>query len=320
LYYVLVPWTWLRLTIHNSHGILHVWDIIHFRPMGPGLLPLDHPWVTGINPRTGRPIWPENVLYSSPRRAATDAGSTRFALVPKSDAAMIAKIGRFLAAMVARSATTPEVPWGRKRRMPHGINYIHGAVHYNAGFIILNDFRDGVYHFTDPRFVAEVRRFAGEARREVVVVFRERNYDLVEYAYFVAFIRTVLPWFCNSNGPRQRVLWGNPAPYPVVNLITGNWIRDTYRVKTEQGRREIVRPPIEQGQYFQDGPYQGTRTTVRWPEKTLAVFTYYRIRARGARGGLFFVNRKKLIAVTLRRQRERGVADKPIARLQFGRR
>jgi hypothetical protein len=36
---------------------------------------------------------------------------------------------------------------------------------------------------------------------------------------------------------------------------------------------------------------------------------------RGSRGGLFFVDRRKLLADKLRRLRDRGIADEPIARL-----
>lgn len=311
-YWFLVPWTWLKLTIHNSHGILRVWDIIHFRPMPPGLIGPTHPWVTGEIPSTGEPIWPRNIVYRSPSRLPRDSG--------EDDEAIVSKIGGFLAAMVARSAVVPEIPWGRARRMPHGINYIHGAIHYNAGFILLDDFRDGFRHFSDPAFVGEARRFARETRRELVVIFRRRDYDLVAYAEFIAFVRTMLPWFCNSNGPKKRVLWGNPAPYPVVNIITGNWIRDTYRLKSAQGPAAVVRPPLDGSGYFCGGPYRGVRESVRWPERMLAVLTYFRIRLRGVRGGLFFVNRKKLIPATLRRQKELGIADEPIARLEFFRR
>jgi hypothetical protein len=316
LYWLWIPWTWLRLTVHNSHGILRVWDIIHFRPMRAGLIGLDHPWCTGLNPETGRVIWPQNVLYRSHRWLAAHKDWT-YGETPDDDEAIVIKTGRFLASMVARSAATPEVPWGRKRRMPHGINYIHGAVNYNAGFLLFDDFRDGIEHFSDPKFVAEVRRFARRERREVVAIFRDRDYDLVDYAYFIAFLRTMVPWFCNCNGPKQRVLWGNPAPYPTVNLITGNWIRDTYRIKTEAGRREVVRPSIAPGVYFQNGPYRGVRRRVRWPEKMLAVLTYYRIRARGARGGLFFVDRRKLLAETLAFRRAANIADQPVATLEF---
>ena len=28
-------------------------------------------------------------------------------------------------------------------------------------------------------------------------------------AYFVCCLRTLFPWFCNANGPKGRVLWGN---------------------------------------------------------------------------------------------------------------
>ncbi|MEZ6090227.1 MAG: hypothetical protein R3C05_19810 [Pirellulaceae bacterium] len=53
--------------IRNSHDILRVVDLIKFHPLHAGMLPLDHPWVTGINPSTGDYIWPDNVIYRSAR-------------------------------------------------------------------------------------------------------------------------------------------------------------------------------------------------------------------------------------------------------------
>ena len=38
LYYLMVPKTWLQLTLHNSWGILNVLDIIWLRPMPGGMI------------------------------------------------------------------------------------------------------------------------------------------------------------------------------------------------------------------------------------------------------------------------------------------
>ena len=40
---VKLPVTCVRMWCHNMDGILHVLDIIKFRPMRPGLLRADHP-------------------------------------------------------------------------------------------------------------------------------------------------------------------------------------------------------------------------------------------------------------------------------------
>jgi hypothetical protein len=178
--------------------------------------------------------------------------------------------------------------------MPPGILYLHGGVHFNGGWLIFNDFADAINHFTDPRFVTEFRRFVKEQRREPVTLFRDRDYDRHEFARFVCFMRTTFPWFSNSNGPKKFVLWGNPSPYPAVNTITGNWIRDCRLLKRETGRRIVAQPPIPAGRYFQGGPYAGTRTTTRWPENLLAWVTDKRIRVRGAKENLYFVDKRKL--------------------------
>jgi len=279
---------WLRMMTHNTDGIFHVLDIIKFRPMGPNLLPADHPWITGLQPDTGAPVWPHNIVFRSPR-------DPERRLTADTDEQIATKVGHFMAAMVRKSVAEPEIPWGPRRRMPHGINYLHGAVHYNAGLFLFDDFADAILHFTDRRFRAEIRRFARETRREILLIFRERDYDCGEFGYFAGFLRTVLPWFSNSNGPKRRVMWGNPAPYAVVNIITGNWKIDTYKVKDAAKLREIVRPPIEQGAWFQAADYCGTRRTARWPEKLLARFTERRVKLRGERENLFFVDRRKLL-------------------------
>jgi hypothetical protein len=305
-YYLAIPAVWARQFVHNSHGIVRVVDITRFRPLPAGLIGPRHPWCTGLNPATGRPVWHDNVLYRSPRPAGGD-------LPP--DGEVVTRVGEFLAGMAALSAEVPEIPWGPRRRMPHGINYIHGAAHYNSGTLVFTDFADAIGHFTDRRFAAEVVRFAREERREVMVMFRRREYAPRDYAYFVGCLRTLLPWFCNSNGPHKRVLWGNPAPFPVANIITGNWIRDVYRLKRPGGAEAVVRPPVPPGCYFRAAPYRGWRREPLWPEKLLARYTHWRIRLRGPRGGLFFVDRRKLQADQLRRLRELGVPDEPIARL-----
>src|SRR5690606_29343230 len=128
----------------NCHDILRVIDLLKFRRLGAGLVSLDHPWVTGINPATGDYIWYDNVIYRSPRTNASTA-------YPK-DAEVLVSVGKFMASRVRKSAMLPELPIGPKRRMPHAINYMHGSSHYNSGLIILNDLSDGFFHLSDPQF------------------------------------------------------------------------------------------------------------------------------------------------------------------------
>jgi hypothetical protein len=108
------------------------------------------------------------------------------------------------------------------------------------------------------------------------------------------------------------VLWGNAAPFPAANLITGNWIRDVYALKRPGGADAVVRPPVEKGKYLR-GEYGGGRRFVRWPEKLLAWATYWRVRLRGAKGGMYFVDRETAYADHLERLKKHGVADEPIA-------
>jgi hypothetical protein len=312
-YYALVPLHWGWQLFHNGHGILRVLDITRIRPLPAGLVDLKHPWVTGLNPATGRFIWPENVVYASPRAVLPGPAD-----LPPADEVILQRVGRFLAQLVARSAVVPEIPWGARRRMPHGINYIHGAVHYHSGIILFNDFADAMFHFSDARFRAEVCRFTRRERREVMLVFRQRHYEPREFAFLMGFLRSQLPWFCNSNGPRKRVLWGNPAPFPVVNIIRGNWIADIYRLKAPGGARAVVRPPIRHRRYFTHAGYEGTRREACWLEKLFAFYTYLRIRMRGSRGGLFFVDRRKLVAAKLQRLQAQGLRDEAIASLFTG--
>jgi hypothetical protein len=305
-YWLGLPFRWLYQAAHNGHWIVRVLDITKFRPLAHGLIGLDHPWATGRNPATGRYVWHDNVIVRSPRGPDEDG-------LPMDDF-VVTKTGQFLAHRVSLSAGSEEVPAGPRRRMPHGINYIHGTSHYNSGILVFTDFPDALAHFTDRRFRRELYRFVREERREVLIVFRKREYHPRDYAYFVCCLRTLFPWFCNANGPRGRVLWGNAAPFPAANLITGNWIRDVYALKRPGGADAVVRPPVEKGKYFR-GEYGGGRRFVRWPEKFLAWATYWRVRLRGARGGMYFVDREAAYADHLERLKKHGVADEPIARM-----
>jgi len=284
-----VPKTWLQLTAHNTWGILNVLDIIWLRPMPGGLIDEDHPFCTGLDPATGKTIWNSNLLFRTPRRKEWSGP-----LAPESDEDIIEKVGQHLRKQVLTAAAGAQHPTGRPSPMPPGILYLHGGVHYNGGWLLFNDFPEAIEHFSDPRFAADFRRFVKEQRREPVTLFRDRDYDREEFARFVCFMRTTFPWFSNSNGPKKFVLWGNPSPYPAVNTITGNWIRDCRLLKTKTGRSSVARPPIPRGVYFQRGPYHGDRRTTLWPENLLARFTDKRIGWRGERENLYFVDKRKL--------------------------
>ena len=301
-YWAGLPWCWAYQAAHNGHGVARVLDITKFRPLPPGLIPADHPWATGTNPATGEPIWPENVVYRSPRPEGVRLPS---------DERVLDATGRFLAKRAARSAAgAPEI---EGQRVPPGIDYIHGTSHYNSGIFLFTDFADGYRHATDPRFRRELARFVKREKREVLFLFRSRDYRPRELAYFSCCLRTLFPWFCNSNGPRARVLWGNQAPFVAANLITGAWIADVYALKTPGGAATVARPPIAPGQYFTDGPYDQGRESAKFPEKLLAWATHLRVKARGARGGLFFIDRRRLLAKRLARKQASGVADVPVS-------
>lgn len=282
---VSVPVLWLGQAMTNVRGIAHVLDMIHLRPFPGGLVDETHPFCTGLG-ADGTPIWWSNVIYRSPGSAG---GRTRGA----SDRDVVRRVGHHLRAMARRAASTPEFPEGMPSRMPAAILYLHGAVHHNAGWLLFDDFADAIRHFTDRRFAREFRRFIREERREPLIVFRTREYDRAEFGRFTCFMRSRFPWFANANGPLEPVLWGNPAPHPTVNVITGNWIRDTRALLTEEGRRAAPRPPIAT-RWFSEGPYSGRRETARGLEILLARFTAWRVRSRGAKGNLYFVDKEAL--------------------------
>jgi hypothetical protein len=240
-----------------------------------------------MRPEDGTPIWPHNILYASPQRRAW----TR--LTPESDETIVCRIGAFMAAMVRRSTMDPEVPQGPKRRMPHAVNLLHGTIQYNGAFLIFDDFLDGKYHLSDRRFVREIRRFARQEKREITVVFRERSYDPVEYAWFVTFLRSRLPWYANPNGPTpKRVLWGTPSPYAAVNPINGSWIGDVWHL-TQPDAEPPVRPALEQGRYFQ-GEFRGNQPDYSFLVRFHAWASYCVIALRGFQGGMLFTRRKRI--------------------------
>ncbi|MPZ20642.1 MAG: hypothetical protein GEV06_22435 [Luteitalea sp.] len=307
VYWSGLPLRWTGQVAHNGLGILRVLDITWLRPMPVGLIHRDHPWATGINPDTGQYVWAQNVLYRSAR------GGVDSVLPP--DDVVLTTTCWFLARRAALSAVVPQLHQGPSRRMPHGINYIHGASHYNSGICIFTDFSDALAHFTDRRFRAEIWRFVRRERRELLILFRQREYRPREFAYFTCCLRTLFPWFCNANGPRGCVLWGNSAPFPTANLITGHWAADVYALKKPAGAAAVVRPPLTPGVYFCGGPYGRGRRHVLWPERLLAWATYWRVRLRRGRGGMFFVDRRRVYADEIERRRRRGLPDVPVARM-----
>jgi hypothetical protein len=276
-------WYWTYSNGHMIKQTVQVLDFMWLHRVGPGLLPGDHPWLTGVMPGSTDTIWSRNIVFASPRgEHVADA---------EPDERIVTHIGRFLAAMVQRSNTSdPEIPQGRKRRMPHAVNYLHGPVHYNGGYVIFDDFPDAMRHLSDRHFAAEFLRFARNERRELTIVLRTRSYDPEEYAWFVAFVRAHLPWYANGNGPtKKRVLHGTPSPYPAVNPINGSWIADVTDLQRGQFDA-LVRPPIA-ARYF-DGTYCGTQTDFTWLERLHAWLQYLVTAAKGFQGGLVFTKRR----------------------------
>lgn len=284
------PFHWAKQVVHNSWGILQVLDLTQMRPLEAGLVGPEHPFCTGKNPDDGEFIWHRNVVFATERRQAWDAPAK---LEPHPDEQIIERVGRFMAKMVRRAATGPQQPDPKPSRMPPAINYLHGGVHYNGAWLLFNDFAEAIEHFSDPRFRAELRQMVDREDREPLLVFRKRNYDRKEYARFVCFLRSQFGWFSNSNGPRRRVLWGNPGPYATVNMITGRWIRDVRSLRKPDKYGPAPRAPISQT-YFKDGPYDGYRSRALPHERALAKLTRLRLKARGGKENLFFVDKRRL--------------------------
>jgi hypothetical protein len=275
VYYARLPDTWLRQIASNVRGIASVVDLIWLRPAPLGAVAIDHPFCTGLRPDTGEPIWPDNIAFAT---------SPRPGLQPLDDAALVSRTGRFMANMVSQAAR------GKRGRMPPAVNYLHGGVHYNGAWLIFNDAREAIRTASDRGFRRELRRLVRVERREPLLVLRDPDYDPDELAELVCAMRSILPWFSNSQGPKRRVLWGNPSPHPVIAVITGAWIAD---VRAFLAGRAVAREPLERGRYFA-GTYRGWRDRALAPERALAWATERRIRARGERENLFFVDATRL--------------------------
>lgn len=279
-----LAWNWFYSTLHNAYGSYQV--VRNMMVLEHGLLEPDHPFVTGVSPHTGREPWLDNVVFRSPRAERFAGGD------PGSDDEIVMRIGRFMTGMVKKSTGPMEVPHGPRRRLAHAVNYLHGPVHFTSSFLLFNDFRDAVFFFSDPRFEAEIRRFSKRERRELTLIFREREYDLEEYSHLIGFLRSVFPWYANPNGPKKRVLYGTPSPFPVVNLVNGSWTGDMKRFR--RGEIEpLLRPSIAPGLYFQ-GAYRGTRRDYALADRLLAFFNYLVIWTRGFQGSLVFHLRKRI--------------------------
>ena len=279
-----IPGIWGAQALHNLWGIVNVLDITRWRPLPAGLLAAEHPLVTGVCPVTQTPIWPQNIVFSTPARDGDP-----------SDAEIVTRVGRHLARMVGLSVVDATWPEGQPSRMPPAINYLHAGVHYGGAWLVFTSFSEAIRHYSDPRFTAELRRMVAAERREPITVFRARDYDREEFAAFVAFMRTQLPWFSNSNGPGKRVLWGNPSPFAAVNTITGNWMRTVRQIAAGRAD-EAVRPAITARYFKEAGAYAGPRAQADAAERLLARVTRWRIGLRGAREGLFFVDKRRLDA------------------------
>ena len=267
--------------IHNWPGAVQVMRLLTIHKMPAGLLPANHPWITGIAPGTTETIWGQNIVFQTPAEAQpSDAG-----LPADTDDAIVGKVGRFLATMVKKSAVLPELPHGPKRRMPHAINYLHGAVHYNGVTLLFNNFSEAKNYLADDRFREELLRMIDKERREVTFVFRQRNYDPVEFAYFSCFVMSHLPWFANVNGAQKRVMWGNASPYPALNIINGAWL-DSMEDLRHGHYGALCLPAIEKELYFQ-GEYGVEARDYHYMERTHAYLINKWVRKRGFNAGLY---------------------------------
>jgi hypothetical protein len=273
--------------LHMAKATLEVLDFMFLHRIEAGALPDNHPWLTGIVPGTERPVWSRNIVYASNR-------GSEWHILPDSDDEIVERIGRFLLAMVCRSnVSNPEIPQGKARRMPHAVNYIHGSVHYNGGFLIFDNFRDAMRHFSDRAFVKEFKRYAKQEGRELTVVLRERYYDPTEYSWFLGFIRAHQPWYANANGPtRRRILHGTPSPYPAINPINGSWVKDL-RALHRRALDRLLKPPLDGPDYFK-GTYVGTQQSYTFLERFLVWAQHLVVRAKGFQGGLVFTKRSRI--------------------------
>lgn len=275
-YYLSVPLNWTRQYLHFKYQLLAALDVIFMTPLPGGLIDSNHPLATGIDPHSQKPIWHQNVLFHTNPQGP-------FSKIPQADDVILTGLGTYLLHLLKPAVATGDHPDGIQGRMPHGVNYMHAVSHYNSGWLLFNTYEEAIYYLSDPKFVKEMRRFAKQEKREILIVIRDRLYGRRDLLDFAGVVRTVNWWFANTDGPQKTVGWGNPAPYATVNALTGAWIRDIYQLKNFEGRKKVVRPPVPADTYFQD-EYVGNRMRPRVPEYLLGAFTEWKIlRFRGSK-------------------------------------
>lgn len=296
-YPIRVLCNWTRSNVHLVGQTLHILDFMFWHRVGMGAVRRDSAWATGVSPHTGVPIWPDNIVF------ATQRGS-EWLDPPETDAEIVTKIGVFMTKMVQRSLVEPEIRQGPARRMPHAVNLLHGAVQFNSGYLIFDDFGEAMLHLSDPCFLSEIKRFSRLEKRELVIVTRERVYDPEEFAWFVCFVRARLPWYANANGPtKKRVLWGTPSPYPAVNPINGSWVKDVRHL--QRTGRAVARPPIDGARYF-NGSYAGGCSEYSFLERFHAWAQHLVIRSKGFQGNLVFTIRSRIEPANLQEYQRSG--------------
>ena len=69
---------------------------------------------------------------------------------------------------------------------------------------------------------------------------------------------------------------------------------DVYALLQPAGAQRVLRAAFPTADYFQHAPYRGCRSTAVWPEDVLAKVNGLRIRLRGRKGGMCFVDRRKV--------------------------
>jgi hypothetical protein len=276
---------WIGHNLHNTYGIINVFDIMWLRPFKGGLLSSNHGFATGIDTSDGELIWTKNIVYKSPRKK----------VFKESDEEIVKKLMTFLARMVESSSSSETYPNGKKNRMPPAVNYIHGTVHYNGLSLIFDDFKDARKHFSDPKFYKDFLYMTMKEKREPTIIFRDKDYDPDEFAIFSCYMKTRFPFFGNPNGNKKRLHWGTPSPWPAFNLILGWWIEPTRKLRDKSNHESLLRPAVNQGQYMLRSDYgcRGVREYMV-PEKAWAKFTYFRIKLRGKRGGMYFTDKRKI--------------------------
>ena len=72
--------------IHNTFGAYHVLRLWHVQKVNAGQVDENHPWCTGLNPKTNQSIWTENIVFRTKPLEEVDY---------ESDDIILEKVGRF---------------------------------------------------------------------------------------------------------------------------------------------------------------------------------------------------------------------------------